>query len=113
MEYKKAAVHKFLDLIVKKYPRKTAVIFRDKKMSYSDLNRRANRLANGLIDNLLAPHFLTHGLRVHPFLILLSVLGGLWFFGPVGFLAGPVLVTLLITLLGMYPAIVSGDSIKK
>lgn len=67
----------------------------------------------GLIDNLLAPHFLTHGLRVHPFLILLSVLGGLWFFGPVGFLAGPVLVTLLITLLGMYPAIVSGDSIKK
>lgn len=66
----------------------------------------------GLIDNLLAPHLMTRGLKVHPFLVLLSVLSGLWFFGPIGFLAGPVLITLLITLFEMYPAIVAGEPIS-
>ena len=65
----------------------------------------------GLVDNLLAPYLMTRGLKVHPFLILLSVLGGIWFFGPVGFLAGPVLVALFMTLLDMYPSIVSGKSL--
>ena len=67
----------------------------------------------GLIDNLLAPQIMTRKLKVHPFLILLSVLGGLWFFGPIGFLAGPVLMTLLITLLEIYPAIVVGASVRE
>ena len=65
----------------------------------------------GLVDNLLAPQLMTQGLKVHPLLILLSVLGGFAFFGPIGFIAGPVLVTLFITLLDMYPAIVSGRSL--
>lgn len=64
----------------------------------------------GLVDNLLAPHLMTRGLRVHPLLILLSVLGGFALFGPLGFLAGPVLVTFLITLLDMYPSIVAGEA---
>lgn len=66
----------------------------------------------GLVDNVLAPYLLTKGLNVHPFLILVSVLGGFLFFGPVGFLVGPVLVTLLMTLLEMYPDIASGKSIS-
>jgi len=40
-------------------------------------------LAVGLIDNLLGPHLMSRGGNTHPFLILLSVLGGivLFYFG--------------------------------
>ena len=57
----------------------------------------------GLIDNVLSPFLFERGLRIHPFLILLSILGGLAFFGPVGFLAGPVALSLFFALLDVYP----------
>lgn len=57
----------------------------------------------GTIDNVLAPIFLERGLRMHPLLILLSVLGGLALFGPVGFLAGPVTLAFLFALFDIYP----------
>lgn len=60
-------------------------------------------LAVGLVDNILSPFFIERGLKVHPFLILFSVLGGLVFFGPVGFIAGPVALALLFALLDIYP----------
>ncbi len=53
----------------------------------------------GLVDNVLAPFVLERGIKIHPFLILLSVLGGLSLFGPIGFLAGPVILSLLLHLL--------------
>lgn len=64
-------------------------------------------LAVGLVDNLLGPILIERGVKIHPFLILLSALGGLSFFGPVGFLAGPVVLALLFTLLDIYPSVVS------
>jgi len=60
-------------------------------------------LAVGLIDNILGPILIRRGLKIHPFLILLSVLGGLLLFGPVGFLAGPVALALLFALFEIYP----------
>jgi predicted PurR-regulated permease PerM len=42
------------------------------------------------------------GLNLHPFFILLSVLGGLEFFGPIGFITGPILLSVLATLLDIY-----------
>lgn len=57
----------------------------------------------GVIDNVLGPLLYERGLRLHPFLILLSVLGGIVFFGPIGFLAGPVTLSLLFALLDIYP----------
>lgn len=57
----------------------------------------------GLIDNLLNPILLERGLQMHPLIILLSVLGGLVLFGPVGFVAGPVTLSLLLALLDIYP----------
>src|SRR3989344_3842534 len=53
----------------------------------------------GLIDNLLGPKLLGRGTQVHPLLILLSVLGGVAFFGPLGFLFGPLVISLLFALL--------------
>jgi predicted PurR-regulated permease PerM len=57
----------------------------------------------GMVDNFLGPIFYERGLRLHPLLILLSVLGGLALFGPVGFLAGPVTLALFFALLDIYP----------
>ena len=59
-------------------------------------------LGVGLIDNFLGPMLINRGGQVHPFLILLSVMGGLAFFGPIGFIAGPLIVALLFALLEIY-----------
>ncbi|OHA15751.1 MAG: hypothetical protein A3G52_03295 [Candidatus Taylorbacteria bacterium RIFCSPLOWO2_12_FULL_43_20] len=59
----------------------------------------------GLVDNMLAPYVLERGIKIHPFLILLSVLGGLSLFGPIGFLAGPIALSFLFALVHIYPLI--------
>jgi predicted PurR-regulated permease PerM len=59
-------------------------------------------LAVGLIDNLLGPYLMSRGNPLHPFVVLLSVLGGIAFFGPIGFIVGPVVVSLFIVLLELY-----------
>lgn len=53
------------------------------------------------IDNFIKP-FILHGQsNLHPLLALLSVVGGVTTFGPVGILVGPMLVAFLQALLGM------------
>jgi predicted PurR-regulated permease PerM len=59
-------------------------------------------VAVGLIDNILGPHLVNKGVHIHPFLILISVLGGLATFGPVGFVLGPLILALLFALLEIY-----------
>ncbi len=61
-------------------------------------------LAVGLIDNYLSPILMNRGIQIHPFIILLSVMGGLAFFGPIGFIAGPLIVALLAALFEIYKA---------
>lgn len=56
----------------------------------------------GLVDNLLGPILMGRGNPMHPFLILLAVLGGMAFFGPIGFIVGPVVVSLFMVLLELY-----------
>ena len=41
-------------------------------------------------------------MQLHPLIILLSVLGGIAFFGPVGILMGPLTVSFLFALLEVY-----------
>ncbi len=59
-------------------------------------------LAVGLIDNIIGPHVLSRGNNVHPFMMLLSVLGGIALFGPIGFILGPVISSLFLVLLEIY-----------
>lgn len=59
-------------------------------------------LAVGLIDNLLGPYLMGRGTELHPFMVLLSVLGGVMFLGPVGFLIGPVVLAFFSVLLELY-----------
>ncbi len=56
----------------------------------------------GSIDNFLSPYLMSRGNNLHPFIVLLSVLGGISLFGPIGFIIGPVLVSLLMVLLEIY-----------
>ena len=64
--------------------------------------------AVGLVDNFLGPKLASRGMRLHPFLILLSILGGMGFFGPLGFLLGPLVLSLLLALFEIYFAIRKG-----
>lgn len=58
-------------------------------------------------DNIMRPYLIERGMKVHPFMILISVLGGLIIFGPIGFLLGPIILSLLFALLGIYQEITS------
>lgn len=55
-----------------------------------------------VVDNMLAPYLMSRGNNLHPFIMLTSVLGGITAFGPIGFIIGPVIVTLFIVLLEVY-----------
>jgi predicted PurR-regulated permease PerM len=54
------------------------------------------------VDNLLRPKFIEKDVELHPFLILLSAVGGIRLFGPLGFLIGPLVLSLLFTLIDIY-----------
>lgn len=56
----------------------------------------------GLVDNFLSPKLIGARASIHPLLILLSVLGGISFFGPEGVFLGPLIISLLIGLLSIY-----------
>lgn len=58
--------------------------------------------AVGLIDNVLGPYLMSRGNVLHPFATLLSVLGGIAFFGPIGFVLGPVITSLFVVLTELY-----------
>ena len=58
--------------------------------------------AVGLIDNFLGPKLVERGVKIHPFLILLSILGGIALFGPLGFLFGPLVLSLFFALSEIY-----------
>lgn len=62
--------------------------------------------AVGLIDNVLTPYFYSKGTEIHPLILLFSILGGLALFGPVGFIVGPLIATIALTLTSLYQEIV-------
>ncbi len=58
--------------------------------------------AVGLVDNFLGPRLVERGIQIHPFLVLLSIVGGISFFGPLGFLFGPLVLSFLHSLIEIY-----------
>ena len=56
----------------------------------------------GLFDNFIGPKLVGRAAQLHPILVLFSVLGGIGFFGPIGFLLGPLVLILLFVLLDTY-----------
>ena len=64
-------------------------------------------LAVGFIDDTLSFFILKRKIKIHPLIILFSILGGVQFFGPIGFIAGPVLASAFFSILKIYPFIIS------
>lgn len=59
-------------------------------------------VAVGLIDNILSPKIVGKGMKLHPLLVFLSVLGGLAYYGPLGFLLGPLTASVLLAFIEIY-----------
>ncbi len=70
-------------------------------------------VAVGLVDNILMPIMISQGFTVHPLLVLISVLGGIMFFGPVGLFLGPLVIALFAALLEIYKLVILDDKNKK
>lgn len=66
-------------------------------------------LAVSIVDNVLGPYLMSRSHPMHPFLVLLSVLGGLVLFGPIGFIVGPVITSVFIVLLEIYTQHIAGE----
>jgi len=60
----------------------------------------------GMIDNFLGPRLVGRRIKIHELLILLSVLGGIALFGPIGFIMGPLVLSLLVALLDIYKSLI-------
>ncbi|MDO9123618.1 MAG: AI-2E family transporter, partial [Deltaproteobacteria bacterium] len=56
----------------------------------------------GMIDNILKPAIIGGRTKLHKLLIFFSVLGGINFFGLIGFILGPLIAALCLSLLEMY-----------
>jgi predicted PurR-regulated permease PerM len=56
----------------------------------------------GTIDNLLRPPLIGKDIQMHPLLVFFSTLGGLALFGVPGFIIGPIIVALFISILSIY-----------
>jgi predicted PurR-regulated permease PerM len=59
-------------------------------------------LAVGLIDNIISPILIGAKAKLHPLLVLFSVLGGISLFGFLGFLLGPIFMAIFVTLVDMF-----------
>jgi len=56
----------------------------------------------GTIDNFLQPKLVEQKTNIHPLLILLSILGGLQFYGFAGFILGPLTLAVTMALIDIY-----------
>lgn len=57
------------------------------------------------VDGLLRPILIGRGVKIHPLMIFLSVIGGIVVLGPIGFLLGPLTISLLFALLDIYTSL--------
>jgi predicted PurR-regulated permease PerM len=61
----------------------------------------------GLSDNLLRPYLMKGEMNLHPLLIFFSVIGGVAYFGFLGIILGPLVLSLLIYVLRIYRRFIS------
>jgi predicted PurR-regulated permease PerM len=66
----------------------------------------------GLADNLLRPQLLKGDTNIHPLFIFFSVMGGLSYFGFLGIILGPLILSLLVYILNMYKKFINPQPLK-
>lgn len=67
-------------------------------------------LVVGVVDNLIWPKLASRNLKMHPVLAFLAVVGGLQVFGFLGFLFGPIIMSIFIALVDIYRFDLRGKS---
>lgn len=55
-----------------------------------------------LVDNILTSYFFGKGSPVSPIFVLFSILGGILFFGPLGFVIGPLVLSIFLSVVHVY-----------
>jgi len=55
-----------------------------------------------LADNILTAYFFGRGIEVSPIFVLFSILGGIIFFGPLGFILGPLVLSVFVSVIRVY-----------
>lgn len=58
-----------------------------------------------LVDNILTAYFFGKGFSISPVFVLFSILGGIFFFGPFGFILGPLVLSVFLSVARVYSAI--------
>jgi len=66
----------------------------------------------GTVDNFIKPMMVSGKIQLHSLLILFSMIGGLQYFGPVGFILGPAVLAVSMAFLEMYEAGVLEGGVK-
>ncbi len=61
------------------------------------------------IDNILTSYFFGKGLGIPPSFVLFSILGGIVFFGPLGFIFGPLVLSVFLSVVRAYEG---GDALR-
>ncbi len=61
-----------------------------------------NMILTSGIDNIIKPKLISRKVQIHPFLILISIFGGLKIFGVLGIIYGPLIVAVFLTLIDIY-----------
>jgi len=56
----------------------------------------------GVIDNVLKPVFMRHGVQMNGALLFFAIIAGLGAFGPAGFVIGPLIAAFTLTLVRIY-----------
>jgi predicted PurR-regulated permease PerM len=64
-----------------------------------------------LLDNVLTPYFFQKGLDAPQIFVLFSILGGILFFGPLGFIFGPLVLSVFLSVFKVYNKPHTSDSI--
>lgn len=62
-----------------------------------------------LVDNILTAYFFGKGFSVSPIFVLFSILGGIVFFGPLGFILGPLVLSVFLSIIHVYPLVERED----
>jgi len=59
-------------------------------------------IISNTVDNILRPIFVSKRAKMHPLLILIGMVGGLFLFGIVGFILGPLIIAYILTIIEIY-----------
>lgn len=59
-------------------------------------------LGVGLIDNFLSPKIVGKNIKMHPLITFLAILGGLAYFGIIGFILGPIVISIFFALIDIF-----------